>query len=83
MTLSERIHQQQQAASARTKAFVLPAALAVTLFVAIVYIQFSLVLGKNGFLALFPLGIAFYYCWAWHRRLSAKADAAERAAGKG
>ena len=83
MTVSERIHQQQEAASARTRSFVLPGALAIVLFAAIVYVQFSLVLGKYGFFALFPLGIAFYYCWAWHKRLAAKADCMDRTAAKG
>ena len=83
MTVSERIHQQEQAAAAHTRSFVLPGALAVIIFAAIAFIQFSLVLGKYGFFAELALGIGFYYCWTWHTRLAAKADAMDRTAGKG
>jgi hypothetical protein len=79
MTMSQHAQQQQEASAARTRSFALPGILAFVVFVAIVYIQFSLVLGKFGFFAELPLAIVFYYCWAWHRRLAAKADVLEKA----
>jgi hypothetical protein len=82
MTVSERVHRQDVADEARTRSFVLPGALAVVLFATIAFIQFSLVLGKYGFFAELPLGIGFYYCWAWHKSLSAKADVKQRAVGR-
>jgi len=82
MSVAEHNHLQQQADAARTRAFVLPAALAVLLFTAIVFLQFSSILGKNGFFAQIFLALGFYYCYAWHNRLAAKARSKEAAANR-
>jgi hypothetical protein len=39
-----------------------------------------MILGGGGFIAELFLAIGFYYCWAWHNRLAAKAKLKERAA---
>jgi hypothetical protein len=73
-TMSERAEQQAEVSAAKTRSFVLPAIVAVLLFAAIAYIQFSLVLGQYGLFGEFPLAVGFYYCWAWHNTLAAKAN---------
>jgi hypothetical protein len=80
MTVSGQLQREHQATEARTRSFVLPGALAIVLFATIVYIQFSQVLGAKGFIVEFPLAVAFYYCWAWHKNLAAKADVKAREA---
>jgi hypothetical protein len=79
-TTAERVEARQDAATARTRSILWPGAVAVLLFALIIYIQFSLVLGNAGFPAELVLAIGFYYCWAWHNRLAAKAQVKERAA---
>jgi hypothetical protein len=73
-TMSERTEQQAAVSAEKTRSYLLPAAAATLLFVAIVYIQFSLVLGQYGFFAELPLGIGFYFCYAWHTSLAQKAN---------
>jgi hypothetical protein len=73
-TTMNRAEEQAQVSAEKTRSFVLPAAVAVILFAAIVYIQFSLILGKNGFPAELVLAIGFYFCYAWHRSLAQKAN---------
>jgi len=75
MTTTQETRLRDEASAARTKAFVWPAALAVVLFAAIVFIQFSLILGPSGFIAEFPLAVGFYYCYAWAKRRLARANA--------
>ncbi len=58
----------------KTRAVALPAIVAILIFALIAYIQFSTFLGQYGFLAQLPLGIGFYYCWAWHVRLAKRAE---------
>jgi hypothetical protein len=74
-TVSERAERQAEVSAEKTRAVLMPVAVAVLLFVAIVFIQFSLVLGQYGFFAELPLGIGFYYCYAWHGKLAARANA--------
>ena len=74
-SVTEHVRQAQAVSAARTRAIVFPAVLAAILFAAIVYIQFSLVLGKNSFPAELLLAVGFYYCWNWHVKLQAKAKA--------
>ncbi len=74
-SVTEQVRHERQVTAAKTRAVVFPAVLAILLFAAIVYIQFSLVLGKYGFFAELPLAIGFYYCWNWHVRLQAKVKA--------
>ena len=57
----------------KTRAVALPAIVAILIFALIAYIQFSTFLGQYGFIAQLPLGIAFYYCWAWHTHLAKRA----------
>lgn len=80
MSVSDHISQARQVSEARTRSYVLPGALAALLFAAIQVIQFTQILGAAGFIAQLPLGIAFYYCWAWHRKLAEKADTLEKQA---
>jgi hypothetical protein len=61
----------------KTRAVALPAIAAILIFGLIAYIQFSTFLGQYGFIAQLPLGIGFYYCWAWHVRLAKRANAHE------
>jgi len=82
MSVAERVHLQEEASAARTRSYVLPIALALVLFAAIVTLQFTSLLGKNGFIAQFPLALGFYYCYAWHNRLAAKAKAKQSAADR-
>ena len=82
MSIAEHNSLQQQADAARTRAFVLPAALALLLFAAILLLQFTPILGKAGFIAQFPLALGFYYCYAWHNNLVAKARAKQSAANR-
>ncbi len=63
-----------EAAATRTRSFALPGLLAGVLFAAIVFIHFSGVLGQLYYPAEFLPAVGFYYCWAWHCRLSKKAD---------
>jgi hypothetical protein len=79
-SVTERANLHEQASAARTLAIVWPGALAVLIFALIIYIQFSMILGGGGFIAELFLAIGFYYCWAWHNRLAAKAKLKERAA---
>jgi hypothetical protein len=72
--MSERTERQAEVSAEKTRAFVLPAVAAVLLFAAIVYIQFSLVLGQYGLFAEFPLGVGFYFCYAWHNSLVQRAN---------
>jgi fatty acid desaturase len=65
----------EEASAERTRAIAFPAIAAILIFALIAYIQFSTFLGQYGFIAQLPLGIAFYYCWAWHVRLSKRAEA--------
>jgi hypothetical protein len=81
-TSTERADLRQAAATSRMRSIVWPGAVAVLLFVLIIYIQFSLILGDNGFPAELVLAVGFYYCWSWHNRLAAKATMSERAAEK-
>ena len=74
-SVTEPVRQAEAVSAAKTRAIVFPAAIAVILFATIIYIQFSLVLGKNGFPAELLLAVGFYYCWNWHRKLQAKANA--------
>ncbi len=71
--ITEQVKHQQAVTAAKTRAVVIPAALAILLFALIAYIQFSLVLGQYGFFAELPLAIGFYYCWAWHLKMRDKA----------
>ncbi|MDB5397157.1 MAG: hypothetical protein JWM91_4663 [Rhodospirillales bacterium] len=73
-TMSERAEQQAEVSAEKTRAFALPIAAAILLFAAIVYIQFSGVLGQYALFAQFPLGVAFYACYAWHTSLVQKAN---------
>jgi hypothetical protein len=66
-----------QVSAEKTRAVALPGMAAILIFALIAYIQFSTFLGQYGFLAQLPLGIGFYYCWAWHMRLAKRADAHE------
>jgi hypothetical protein len=73
-TTMNRAEEQAQVSAEKTRSFILPAVAAVILFAVIVYIQFSLVLKQYGFFAELPLGIGFYFCYAWHRSLAQKAN---------
>jgi hypothetical protein len=66
-----------QVSAEKTRAVALPAIVAFLIFALIAYIQFSTFLGQYGFIAQLPLGIGFYYCWAWHTRLARRAAAHE------
>jgi hypothetical protein len=70
-TISE---QRAEVVAEKTRSYLLPAIAAVILFAAIVYIQFSLILGKLGFPAELVLAIGFYYCYAWHTKLAQRAN---------
>jgi hypothetical protein len=61
----------------KARAAILPALVALLLFAAIVVLQFSTLLGQSNFIAQLPLGIGFYYCWAWYRRRAKRAAAHE------
>ena len=81
-----RTEAQAAVSAERVRAFVLPIAAAVLLFAALVYLQFDLylvfpgpgqfsaMLGKSGFIIQFPLGVGFYFCYAWHNSLVQKAN---------
>jgi hypothetical protein len=85
-TLSNGAAARAEVSAERVRAFVLPSAAAVVLFAAIVYLQFNLftvfpgpgkfsdMLGKFGFFAQFPLGVGFYFCYAWHTSLVQRAN---------
>jgi hypothetical protein len=68
---------QASVSAEKTRAVLLPAAVATLIFAALMYLQFSNFLGQLNFIAQLPLGIGFYYCWAWHTRLSKRAAAHE------
>jgi len=70
-TISE---QQTQVSAEKTRAVVLPIAAAVILFAAIVFVQFSNVLGQAAFPASLVLAIGFYFCYAWHGKLAQRAN---------
>jgi hypothetical protein len=70
-TISE---QQAQVSAEKSRAIILPVIAAVILFAAIVFVQFSDVLGKNAFPASLVLAIGFYFCYAWHGRLAQRAN---------
>jgi hypothetical protein len=72
-SISNRAETQAEVSAERTRAFALPAIAAILIFGLIAYIQFSTFLGQYGFLAQLPLGVGFYYCWAWHTRLAKRA----------
>jgi len=72
-SVPNRAEAQAQVSAEKSRAFVFPAAVAIILFALIAYIQFSTFLGQYGFIAQFPLGVGFYYCWAWHTRLAKRA----------
>jgi len=55
-------------------AIALPSIAAMILFAAIIYVQFSNVLGNGTFPASLVLAIGFYFCYAWHGRLAQKAN---------
>ena len=63
----------EEVSAEKTRAVALPTAAAILIFGLIAYIQFSTLLGQYGFIAQLPLGIGFYYCWAWHVRLAKRA----------
>ncbi len=69
-SISNRVETQAEVSAEKTRAFALPAIAAILIFALIAYIQFSTFLGQYGFLAQLPLGVGFYYCWAWHARLA-------------
>jgi hypothetical protein len=66
--------QQAQVSSEKTRAVVLPVIAAVILFAAIVFVQFSNVLGQAAFTASLVLAIGFYFCYAWHGKLAQRAN---------
>jgi len=68
---------QASVSAEKTRAIALPALVAFLLFAAILVLQFSSLLGQANFLAQLPLGIGFYYCWAWHSRLAKRAKTHE------
>ena len=70
-TISE---QQAQVSAEKSRAIILPVIAAVILFAAIVFVQFSDVLGKNAFPASLVLAIGFYFCYAWHGKLAQRAN---------
>ena len=72
--MSSISEQRAEVAAEKTRSFVLPAIAAFIIFAAIVYIQFSLVLGNLGFPAELVLAIGFYYCYAWHVKLAQTAN---------
>ncbi len=85
-TMSGRAEAQAAVSAERVRAFVLPIAVAVLLFATLVYLQFDLyqvfpgpgqfstMLGKLGFIIQFPLGVGFYFCYAWHTSLVQRAN---------
>jgi Zn-dependent protease len=77
MSVSDRAEQRAEVASEKTRSFVFPIVAAILLFVVMVTLQFSTLLGQYGFIAEVPLAIGFYYCYAWHGRLAARAKAHE------
>lgn len=70
-TISE---QQAQVSAEKSRAIILPMIAAVILFAAIVFVQFSNVLGQNTFPASLVLAIGFYFCYAWHGKLAQRAN---------
>ena len=86
---------QADVSAERVRAFVLPATAAVVLFAALVYLQFNLfdffpgpgpfsaALGKFGFFIQFPLGVGFYFCYAWHTSLVQRANVHQEKLNKG
>ena len=66
---------QAQVAAEKKRAIALPAAAAVIVFFALLYLQFSQAFGKLTLFAQFPLGVAFYFCYAWHMSLAKRANA--------
>jgi predicted membrane protein len=79
-TISE---QQAQVSAEKTRAVVLPIIAAVILFAAIIFIQFSDMLGANTFPASLVLAIGFYFCYAWHGRLTQRANVRAETLKKG
>lgn len=66
--------QRAEVKAEKRRAFLLPAAAAVIIFAAIMYLQFTPALGKLNFIVQFPLGISFYLCYAWHTSLVQRAN---------
>ena len=94
-TMSDRATQQAEISAEKVRAFVMPIIAAVVLFAALVYLQFNLfqffpgpgkfsdALGKFGFFAQFPLGVGFYFCYAWHTSLVQRANLHQEKLNKG
>ena len=61
-------------AAEKTRAYVIPAIAAAVIFAAIVYIQFTGVLGKLEFPVKLLLAIGFYYCYRLHTALVQRAN---------
>jgi hypothetical protein len=70
----DRAEQQAQLAAEKTRAYLIPAIAAAILFAAIVYIQFTGVLGKAEFPVKLVLAIGFYYCYRLHTALVQRAN---------
>ncbi len=71
---TDRAETQAQVTAEKRRAFILPALAAILIFAAIAYLQFTPALGQFNFIAQFPLGIGFYFCYAWHTSLAQKAN---------
>jgi hypothetical protein len=65
---------QAEVSAEKTRAVALPTAAAVILFLALVYLQFSQAFGQLTLFAQFPIGVAFYFCYAWHVSLAQRAN---------
>jgi hypothetical protein len=74
MTVSTVSEQQAQVSAEKSRAIVLPMIAAVILFAAIVFVQFTNVLGQAAFPASLVLAIGFYFCYAWHGKLAQRAN---------
>jgi len=72
--MSSITEQRAEVAAEKTRAYVIPAIAAAIIFAAIVYIQFTGVLGKAEFPVKLVLAIGFYYCYRWHTALVQRAN---------
>jgi len=72
--MSSITEQRAEVAAEKTRAYVIPAIAAAIIFAAIVYIQFTGVLGKAEFPVKLVLAIGFYYCYRWHTALAQRAN---------
>ena len=72
--MSSITEQRAEVAAEKTRAYVIPAIAAAIVFAAIVYIQFTGVLGKAEFPVKLVLAIGFYYCYRWHTALAQRAN---------